>query len=129
MMASEKEMFHRHQQDSAQTEMSPHQQYQAMMSGRAGQFVCNYTQIPVQCLIAPLARAVIVLKGIFHRFDGELRFEILSKNFAVKRHSYCVKLLRKCCQKYCSKPNCRITSSTMKLGMVIFRSTYMAIFQ
>ena len=128
MMASEKEMFHRHQQD-AQTEMSPQQQYQAMMSARAGQFVFKYIQISVQCPIAPLARAVIVLKGIFHRFDGELRFEILSKNFAVKRHSYCVKFLRKCWQNHCSKPNCRITISTMKLGMVIFRSTYMAIFQ
>ena len=57
MMASEKEMFHRHQQD-AHTEMSPHRQYQAMMSGRAGQFVFKYTQFPVKCLIAPLAWAV-----------------------------------------------------------------------
>lgn len=47
MMASEKEMFHRHQQQDAHTEMSPHQQYQAMMSSRTGQFVFKYTQIPV----------------------------------------------------------------------------------
>lgn len=46
MMASEKEMFHRHQQD-AHTEMSPHQQYQAVISSRTGQFVFKYTQIPV----------------------------------------------------------------------------------
>ncbi|KAL9969053.1 hypothetical protein ACROYT_G021217 [Oculina patagonica] len=35
MMASEKEMFHKHQPD-AFAELSPHHQYQAMMSGRAG---------------------------------------------------------------------------------------------
>lgn len=35
MMASEKEMFHRHQQD-VHIEMSPHQQHQAMLSGRGG---------------------------------------------------------------------------------------------
>lgn len=35
MMASEKEMFHRHQHDM-HTEMSPHQQHQAMLSGRGG---------------------------------------------------------------------------------------------
>ena len=37
MMASEKEMLHKHQQDEF-AEMSHRQQYQAMMGGRAGQF-------------------------------------------------------------------------------------------
>jgi len=35
MIASEKEMLHRHQQDTF-NEMAPHQQYQAIMSGRTG---------------------------------------------------------------------------------------------
>ena len=38
MIASEKEMFHKHQ-PNAFAEMSPHQQYQAMMSGRTGQLL------------------------------------------------------------------------------------------
>ena len=65
MMASEKEMFHRHQQD-AHTEMSPHQQYQAMMSGRAGQFVFKYKY---SC---EMPHFPISSGGIFDRFDVEL---------------------------------------------------------